>query len=543
MEPKEPMISYKYFQGHQCHLSSDKLSCYSSKHGRFRKFLLDAITVNPDDVRAQLIFRSYAAFNAEKHRQYTCNPASIHPYSKLRIWLETGFVLSMLASNTLVAVHYSKFDPDEKDYQHYMLYSLDFLYFLNIFANFFTGYIEGHTQKYVVLDLKMIAFKYARSWMCIDLFSSSYFFPGLVERDHKIHDVIMESLKILRLPVLLVYTNNVMTVLRAGIFKKTIVEILILMWSFLTWNIYFQFANEYLIEGTFGPTNPRNCSWMTVGNLWNATSEIRFTFALNRAVGMLRTNSNLHIIEQIDLCSQSFYIVSWLIAKLLIYHSCLKYIVSLFGSESASARYYIMTKQVVNYMNQRKFPPRIKKKIIKFYNIRFQSNFLMESRMIDCVSGQLREDIIMHTGRQLVREVEFLKQLPRPLLVQIGFKLHVVIFIAGDIIFKINSVGDCVYFIDKGTVAIYSESGKEVCHLEDGDFFGAISLILRRFRLTTAVAVTNCELFRLSKEDFYSTMACYPTVYESIKKRAINRYEETCVLDEHHKSEMRMNEN
>lgn len=59
-------------------------------------------------------------------------------------------------------------------------------------------------------------------------------------------------------------------------------------------------------------------------------------------------------------------------------------------------------------------------------------------------------------------------------------------------------------------------------------------------RTASAVAVTNCELFRLDKEDFNNSIACYPTVYENIKKVAINRYEKTCVLDEHHKAELKM---
>lgn len=101
--------------------------------------------------------------------------------------------------------------------------------------------------------------------------------------------------------------------------------------------------------------------------------------------------------------------------------------------------------------------------------------------------------------------------------------------------------GDCLYFIDKGTVAIYSESGNEICHLEDGDFFGEIALVMKyRFRTASAVAVTNCELFRLDKNEFDSSIACYPTVYEGIKKVAINRLEKTYILDEHHKAEMRM---
>lgn len=47
----------------------------------------------------------------------------------------------------------------------------------------------------------------------------------------------------------------------------------------------------------------------------------------------------------------------------------------------------------------------------------------------------------MHTGRQLVRDVAFLKQLPGTLLLQIGIKLRIVMFIAGDIIMKIKTIG------------------------------------------------------------------------------------------------------
>lgn len=98
--------------------------------------------------------------------------------------------------------------------------------------------------------------------------------------------------------------------------------------------------------------------------------------------------------------------------------------------------------------------------------------------------------------------------------------------------------GDCLYFIDKGTVAIYSDAGQEICHLEDGDFFGEIALVMNRFRTASVVAVTNCELFRLDKTDFDNTIAYYPTVYENIKKVAINRFETTCVLDEHRKADV-----
>lgn len=97
-----------------------------------------------------------------------------------------------------------------------------------------------------------------------------------------------------------------------------------------------------------------------------------------------------------------------------------------------------------------------------------------------------------------------------------------------------------MYFIDRGTVAIYSESGKEVCHLHDGDFFGEIALVMKhRFRTASVVAVSNCELFRLERADFESSIACYPTVYEEIKRVATNRFEKTKVMDNHYRSEIK----
>lgn len=78
----------------------------------------------------------------------------------------------------------------------------------------------------------------------------------------------------------------------------------------------------------------------------------------------------------------------------------------------------------------------------KTVKLTLSSPSLQEAHILACVSGLLREDILMHTGRQLVRELEFLKQLPRTLLLQIGLQLKLAIFIAGDIIYKINTIGE-----------------------------------------------------------------------------------------------------
>ncbi|XP_038210059.1 potassium/sodium hyperpolarization-activated cyclic nucleotide-gated channel 1-like [Zerene cesonia] len=532
--------SHGYFHGHKCYLPTSKVITYEIKCGPLKRLILDLVTVEKNDPRARKLYKSHASLCANQYMQYKDYPWSIHPYSTFRIWLEGFLSVTILLSNILLAVHYSKTNPGKHIYEERALLTFDSIYLINIVLNFFTGYIVGDTNSTVVLDLKRILFKYTRTWFIPDLMTVSILFLKMIDYQDLPVELFMVSLKMIRLIHLISYVKNITTKKEVRHCSETALEVMLLLLSFLSWNMYLQYAVEYMSEGVYTPSSPRACSWITIVKLWNATSTTRFVFSLDRAVGMLRGNANINILEK-DGCFETFYIVSWCIAQVLVLHCAFKYVITIFGSESARAQYFIMSKQVEMYLNQKRFPTRIKNKVLKFYAIGYQSHFFAEFRMMSCVSGQLREDIIMHTGRQLVRDVTFLKQLPGTLLLQIGIKLRIVIFIAGDIIMKIKTIGDCLYFIHKGTVAIYCESGKEVCHLEDGDFFGEIALVMsHRLRTASAVAVTNCELFRLDREDFESYVACYPTVYEDIKKVATDRYERSKTLDEHHKIELSM---
>ncbi|CAH4027152.1 unnamed protein product [Pieris brassicae] len=439
---EKPENSHGYFHGHNCCLPKDKVTSHEIKCGRFKRVLVDLMTVNISDTRSRRMYKSYSALCAVKYLQFKEYPWTIHPFSKFRLYMEAFIVSLIIVSDLLLAVHFSRPDPREYVLEGYCLLCLDITYLLSKMTNFITGYIVGNTCPEAILDVKRIVPKYFTSWFIPDISSTSIVFLKAFRYESVYIEQLFTSLKIIRILKLFYHVHNL---------------------------------------------------------------------------------------------GEAFKL------KVLILHCGFKYLITLFGTESARAQYFIMAKQVEMYLDQKKFPKRIKNKVLRFYAIGFQSHFFAEYRMMSCVSGQLREDIIMHTGRQLVRDVAFLKQLPGSLLLQIGSKLRIVMFIAGDIIMKIKTIGDCLYFIHKGTVAIYCESGKEVCHLEDGDFFGEIALVMsHRLRTASAVAVTNCELFRLDKEDFESYVACYPTVYEDIKKVATNRYEQSKMLDDHHKTELNM---
>jgi CRP-like cAMP-binding protein len=106
-------------------------------------------------------------------------------------------------------------------------------------------------------------------------------------------------------------------------------------------------------------------------------------------------------------------------------------------------------------------------------------------------------------------------------------------------ILQAGTYGDCMYFLGIGTVAIMTPTGKEVCHLEDGDHFGEISLFANNDKRTASVvAIDYCEIYRLGREDFRKTIATVPDLYERIKDQGLRRMDATVVMEEHHKRRM-----
>lgn len=77
----------------------------------------------------------------------------------------------------------------------------------------------------------------------------------------------------------------------------------------------------------------------------------------------------------------------------------------------------------------------------------------------------------MHSCRKLVENVAFFKNLPMPLLMRIVASLKLEMFLVNDVIVKVSTLGDCMYFILTGTVAVYTKSGLEVINISVALFF------------------------------------------------------------------------
>jgi CRP-like cAMP-binding protein len=107
-------------------------------------------------------------------------------------------------------------------------------------------------------------------------------------------------------------------------------------------------------------------------------------------------------------------------------------------------------------------------------------------------------------------------------------------FEPGQVVFRQGETGDCMYFIQSGTVEVVcsdSESERVVARLSSGQYFGEMALLSSQPRNATVRTLTASTLVLLGKENFLAMLRVMPSTREDILKtvqeRAMKKTEHT----------------
>lgn len=94
------------------------------------------------------------------------------------------------------------------------------------------------------------------------------------------------------------------------------------------------------------------------------------------------------------------------------------------------------------------------------------------------IAENLRKEVNINVCRQLVYMVNIFSELPPNILSDVLGHLKPEVYLPNDVIIKAGTIGDCMYFLASGTVAVYTPSGREV-KKEDSSFSYRIVHILQ----------------------------------------------------------------
>ena len=110
--------------------------------------------------------------------------------------------------------------------------------------------------------------------------------------------------------------------------------------------------------------------------------------------------------------------------------------------------------------------------------------------------------------------VPLFKRLEPHELEKLAEEIDQVNYKAGETIFNEHDRGDALYILEEGAVRIwvYDEDVKDVtlAQLKPGDFFGELAVLDRGERSSSATAITDIHLHRLSSDDFQKFLLDHP---------------------------------
>ncbi|KAL1490480.1 hypothetical protein ABEB36_013167 [Hypothenemus hampei] len=491
------------------------------------------IQVNPKHPNAMEYFKSDVAIFNEKQRHYEQYKYTIHPLSKFNQFYE---VWSFLFYGLLL--FYKSFDfafiristryPFEK-YVPGLIFGvvLDCIALVNIIFQFFIGYCIHNTGHVELSKTKISLYYLANGHFFCDLLSSiprviSYrsdkhvFIISLLLTLLKLRRIttfiklmkptatycgIKSDTKIFILGFFLVVTliMHVMTCLHVGIPRiRLAVAFQVANSSYLSlYMLSLPLYQQYLI--TF-------------------FKSAQYTFLID--VPYLTEH---YLPEELIFC-----LVNYTVGKLLIAVIWIVLLYTFMTQRMLRTKFEEVMTELNDYMVAKQLPADLRTRLVSYYTYKYKRVFFNEVFIRSVLSENLKQEIDLYLCKSLIKQVSIFSQIPARIVKQIVSHLIPEIYLPNDLIIQSGIFGDCMYFIESGTVAVFTPSGREICHLNDGAYFGEISILIKdQKRTASIIAIETTRIFKLRKEDFDNCFNKHEEVYSTILEMARKRMEET----------------
>lgn len=511
-----------------------KLPPQSGMCRRFLRQIRMWFLVSGTNFRSDLVFRSIHTLRSEEKRQARYYPPYIiHPFSKFSAINEAmmAFVwaFSYFKDPFYVAfqkrIHYNYFD-----YSNIIALIIDFILMVQVILFFFTGYFVYKTKS-VELNHKKIIKKYLLTYFIFDFLGAvpiNTVYKMFIGHLNKANVKRVFILSIFRLFRLVRYKSFLTYLRRVTYWFKlsdsyyltvciVLTGILLIHWGvciLVTISTYFLYS--------YGQYNAD--SWIMILNEEKADGIHNYLVAVNIYVKHFlgAGPTTIKILNQYERFWLTFSI---LIGYLYISVALIITFISNKGHGAAENKYEEFLQQLNQFAKRKNLSPNLKTRMKIYTEHKFQKRYFDENHTLDTISLHLRYEVVLHRCRHLFQSVKLFRGLPMKILGYLVASLASEIFLENDVVLHGHTTEtNCMYFIAYGTLAVYVSNGSEICHFEDGDFFGEVRLLYpERSTGFQFVAVDTSEIFILKREDFMHCLRNYSEfrtrVESSIEKK------------------------
>ena len=127
-------------------------------------------------------------------------------------------------------------------------------------------------------------------------------------------------------------------------------------------------------------------------------------------------------------------------------------------------------------------------------------------------------------NRSMLERVPLFKNVDEIVLHCLAMMLYHDVYASGDWLVQVGQKGHEMFFLSRGQVEVLDSDGKHVKFLEEGSFFGETALLQSNGHDCSVRAVSDCDVFVLSKTDFRKVIRDFPDFAETIASTADHMY-------------------
>lgn len=184
----------------------------------------------------------------------------------------------------------------------------------------------------------------------------------------------------------------------------------------------------------------------------------------------------------------------------------------------AKATYVRKMEEVDGYMRNKSIPRNLQDNVKSYYLYLWETRkTVATTSFLDELPHTILTDILLFLNKGIIEKVGLFKNSNDIFVREIVQLLKPLVFLPDDFIIRQGEYGDCMYFLNTGKVEVII-NGKTVDTMGAGSPFGETALIQGEKRTASIKAISHCDVYRLSKNDFDNLRAKYPEFDEQIKK-------------------------
>ncbi|CAH1155081.1 unnamed protein product [Phaedon cochleariae] len=509
---------------------------------RVLRYLRKFFIMDVKNIKSKEFFRNKSTMLLEQKRHARSpHPFVIHPFSKLNDTLELMFFVSWFWQYFSIPV-VNGFNFMMNPFLNFASTMINHIQYIVFLSFFLLGYVD-HKKKEIVIKPKRIIWHYLTTFFVFDLIAvffddAAYFW--LEDRDlfgdyYRINyatTAIATVAYFVRFTYFLRVLRDITKMFRFSkpfyyfLFHVIVITIIIHLFTCCLFSIPMLFY-----AGDFPPD-----SWLVQAKV-NDVEHVPFIRLYTECVLIVfcyffGASHQRYVVRQPnEEITLTVITVFGRLYTLFVIADLLK----MFGVVGVSeSKYEQYMGQLEEYMSSKNLPEDLRTRLIKYYEFKLQKRYFNESQILNTLSEHLRVELYLFGAKKLIEKASVLNTLPRAILGTLFTHMKSETFLPSDVVTRIGGNVENVYFISTGTVAVINEDGQELCHLEDGEEFGFVSLWTSTdvTQIYMHIAVETSDIYYISKRMLIDFLDSHPEILRYFENRVKKRIERYRVLEE-----------